>query len=284
MLDETEFKWQLRRLRGEYRDDNAWVQRWAGWNDDERMDWFIDCAYQLYRRTATNTLQMTVLGGTAIRMDESLIQSFGVTGVTGIQDGKTKGITYREMIRRLQRSVEAAANGTDDEMAPVTQRGSILSERGWSPILNDALLVGAMTSGQEFLLGLTQAERTAWNRINADKVTKFGVRSVAFDQDDAKEAWREFLASRRRMFFDRFTPRVFTREVLGLCFFGYEPEFSWHQLRFRPGPAGVHPDFATYLRKLRDTGFTHPTDKPAVLATISEFLFGEEDALTRRAA
>lgn len=293
MLSEQDFKATLRRLRDDYRRDNGWVQRWADWDDDEKMGRFIDCAYALYQATASNALKLTVLGGTEIRMDESLIASFGVTGVNGIQDSKTKAVIWKEVTRRIlwaedvnDKFRKMARTPSERQVrnampSPVVRTGSILSERGWTPILNDALIVGAVTARQSFDVGLTAGERATWQRLNGDKVTKFAARTVAFDPSEAKAAWQEFMASRKKMFFDRAVPRVFTREVLGLSFFGYEPEFSWHGLRFRPGPTRARPDFGDYLRKLRAAGFGHPTDKKKVLEAVSKFLFGEEDALTR---
>ncbi|MFD1216058.1 hypothetical protein ACFQ2X_05560 [Microbulbifer celer] len=92
-------------------------------------------------------------------------------------------------------------------------------------------------------------------------------------------AWKQFLNSQQTMFFTGRTPRVFTRELLGLKFFGYKPEFSWNQLSFGPDSrATIRPDFQTYLRKLREVRF-EAGDRARVTQEISTFLFGEQNAL-----
>jgi hypothetical protein len=75
-------------------------------------------------------------------------------------------------------------------------------------------------------------------------------------------------------------PRVFTRELLGLHFFGYKPEISWHQLGFHAGTGRrVPPDFRTYLRELRDVGFHAPADQVKIMETISMYLFNDRKAI-----
>jgi hypothetical protein len=75
-------------------------------------------------------------------------------------------------------------------------------------------------------------------------------------------------------------PRVFTRELLGLHFFGYKPEFSWHQLGFHAGAGRrVPPDFRTYLQKLRDIGFHAPADQAKIMEAISIYLFNDPTAI-----
>jgi hypothetical protein len=74
-------------------------------------------------------------------------------------------------------------------------------------------------------------------------------------------------------------PRVFTRELLGLSFFGYKPQFTWHQLAFAP-PGGnrAMPDFRTYVTELHKVGF-HSADQATIMATISKYLFNDSKAL-----
>jgi hypothetical protein len=118
--------------------------------------------------------------------------------------------------------------------------------------------------------------------MNGAKVNKAAVLAAQFG-GTAKltDAWKKFLNSQKRMFFFPWGgPRVFTREILGLNFFGYVPEFSWHQLGFRPGSGRrERPDFRTYLRKLRDVGFQAPANQAAIMETISTYLFNDRAAI-----
>jgi hypothetical protein len=75
-------------------------------------------------------------------------------------------------------------------------------------------------------------------------------------------------------------PRVFTRELLGLHFFGYKSDFSWHQLGFYAGAGKrMPPDFRTYLEKLREVGFHSPSNQTKIMETISMYLFNDRKAI-----
>lgn len=282
MLTVQQYTQQIFDLRQQYRDDNKWVGDWAeSWNDEAVMTKFIDFAYKLYAATARNALQLTVLGGTEIRLEDSYIRNFGVTAANGIQDEATAVCVRGEQVRR--RWVAKKGKNHHSARVAVTGVGSILSEKGWTPILNDSLILGAITCGQEFYLGLTPAEQSDWALMNGHKLSRVAVTAASYGQNPAIiNAWKDFLNSQKRMFFFPWGgPRVFTRELLGLAFFGYQPEFSWHQLGFYPSRSGKRerPDFRTYLRKLREAGYQAPTDQDKVIQIISEFLFNDPRAL-----
>jgi hypothetical protein len=285
MLPVQQFTNQLFTLKDQYRRDNAWIGNWdESWNDEAIMTKFIGFAYALYAATARNVLNLTVLGGTEIRLDDTYVRNFGVTAANGIQDKETERSVREEQTRRGWRAINPhpSSRNPDKSPAPVTGVGSILSEKGWTPILNDSLILGAITAGQDFALGLTPAEQTDWNVMNGAKANRTAVVAARFGDTPALiNAWKSFLNSQKRMFFFPWGgPRVFTRELLGLHFFGYKPEFSWHQLGFH-ADAGkrVPPDFRTYLQKLRDVGFQAPANQAKIMETISIYLFNDPTAI-----
>lgn len=285
MLSKPEFIRQLFQLKDQYRNDNEWVGRWTEtWNTPAVMSQFIEAAYNLYAATATNALQLTLLGGTQIRLDQQLIMSFGVTGVSGIQDDTTRRLVHDEILRRKV-NVESAgvrpdSKNPDKVATPVTGCGSILSEERWTPILNDALILGAITGGQTFALALTPDEQHDWEKMNGPKVHRTAVLAAGFDDIALKNAWKGFFNAHPKMFFDSFGPRVFTRELLGLKWFGYKPEFSWHQLGFSASSGTKEiPSFENYITKLQSIHFQHPCDKVAITAELSTFFFGDVSAL-----
>ncbi|MEM9586219.1 MAG: hypothetical protein AAGA03_02965 [Planctomycetota bacterium] len=290
MLSKKQFTEQIfdTDLRRDYRDDNRWVETMIGnWSDETVMTNFIGCAYKVYSATATNALQLTILGGTEIRFDDSMIRNFGVTAANGTQDAETSKYVRQEIRRRRMRSHNQnekrpfLSNAPHRRITPVKGVGSILSEKGWTPILNDALIIGAINARQEFAIALTPKEQKHWKRLNDSKITKVAATSAAFGASAALiKAWKEFFNTKAYVFFRGQYPRVFARELLGLYFFGYEPVFSWHQLGFRRKDPTLRPDFRTYIDKLRDVGFQGPTNKTRVMKTLSEFLFNDEDALT----
>jgi len=286
MLTVQQYTNQLFDLRDEYRQDNAWVGKWnESWNDEDVMTKFIGFGYNLYAATARNALHLTVLGGTEIRLDETYIRNFGVTAANGIQDAETKKWVSSEQRRRaIRRAFPQRTQNPDRSVVSVTGVGSILSEEGWTPILNDSLILGAITGGQDFALGLTPAEQADWNVMNGASINRTAVLSARFGGSAAMlDAWKSFFNSQKRMFFFEWGgPRVFTRELLGLSFFGYKPEFSWHQLGFYPAPGKrIPPDFRTYVRKLRELGFHDPTpqNQAKMTAAISTFLFSDPAAI-----
>ncbi|WP_152049235.1 hypothetical protein [Tautonia marina] len=316
MLSEDNFKAQLDDLKQQYRDDNAWVGKWnpGSWNDDEMMEEYIEAAWNLYAATATNKLKMTILGGTAIRMNIQLIKNFGVTGANGIQDRVTGRIVQNERQTRALRArfpkdgagvlnprfLERSANTPElrqerDQLkqqtaarlaSPVTLGGSILSEQNWTPILNDALILGGITSGQIFRLGLIPEEQAAWRKLFATYSNKAqqGVINRHGRSQMCDDTWKQFFNSNRSIFFEPWGPRVFTRELLGLSFFGYKPKFSWHELYFIPDRAGMpDPTPQRYLEGLREVQFEarprRPANESKIMRAISKFLFGNELAL-----
>lgn len=278
MLSKRQYVDEIFALRDEYRQDNQWVGAWdESWNDAGVMTRFIEAAYKLYHATSTNALRLTLLGGTEIRLDRPMVKNFGVTAANGIQDPQTK-LWVEHAIYSRKQIARGAAVGLRTP-ASVTGSGSILSEKMWTPILNDSLILGAITAGQDFVLALTPEEQRDWERMNGAKVTKTQVMASRFGESlPMKNAWKTFINAHKRMFFDAWGPRVFAREILGLKWFGYKPEFSWHQLGFSPTRREM-PSFKTYLSKLRDVHFQKPCDEIAVGKEISTFLFGDARAL-----
>ena len=282
MLSRQQFTKQLFGLKNQYRLDNAWVSDWEeSWLDEDVMTRFILYAYALYAATASNALRLTVLGGTEIRKDEAYVRSFGVTAATGIQEQETRRLVIAESrMRKLRKkNPHPRARNPDRTLVPVTGVGSILSEKGWTPILNDSLILGAIAGGQDFAVGLTPAEQIDWEAMNGAKANKTATLHAQYDDTELKNAWKAFFNSQKRMFFFPWGgPRVFTRELLGLHFFGYKPEFSWQQLGFYAGKR-VPPDFRTYLRKLHKVGFHAPANQTKIMETISTYLFNDPRAI-----
>ena len=308
MLTERAFVEELNRRKERYRRDNAWV---SWWNEPEQMVEMITCAWKLYELTATNVYKLTLLGGTEIRMDMDYIRSFGVTGANGIQDKKTRERIHR-IVNKLNRSVTRL--NKRDRLASVkrgVQRrdangnwgypaarekpfkksqfmgGAILSEKGWTPMLNDALIIGATTAGQQFALGLTPDEQAKWDNRNGGRVTKVSVAKSKFDLSECKAAWKAFLQDNLGMLFDdgRRNPRVLARELIGLSTFGYQPEFSWHQLGFSrknvKASRAYDPTFGRYLDALTDADF-RKKDRTRILSVLGEFLFEDPTCFTQR--
>ncbi|MCC9601937.1 hypothetical protein LOC67_15355 [Stieleria sp. JC731] len=288
MLSKAEFVSQFTyELKRDYLCHNAWYAKYVrDWTKEDILTVLINAAYKLYCATATNALELTILGGTEIRTDSALVRGFGVTAANGIQDATTRKIVLDELVRRDVANKSQFINDANPAIRPqkynrITKIGSILSEKHWSPILNDTLIIGATTAGQQFKLALTAEEQVDWHHTNGRKVNRVAVLRANFDKNECKNAWKAFFRSNIQMFFRDGTPRVFARELIGLCAFGYQPDFSWHELGFRRTKAGkkITPTFRKYLSALVDAKF-QDNDREEILKTLGTFLFGDNKALT----
>ena len=142
--------------------------------------------------------------------------------------------------------------------------GSILSDRNWSPLLNDSYILGGIHAGFEFHFAEDAAS------------AEFATMPV---QLTPVQKWQAFFKKHPETFWDDKThlPRVLSRELIGLKTFGYRPEFSPHQLSFRPTGSG-NATFIRYLDALAAGGYTGK-DRVRVLEALSVFLFGTVAAL-----
>lgn len=311
VLTKKQFTTQLWNLRNVYRRDNHWVQFVVkpSWMFDYNMRLYIDAAYKLYDATANNHLKLTLLGGTNIRLAERLLANFGVTGVNGIQDDATDDIVVREQgLRNAGKGMPVHDHGTragrpvgQVRRVPMTGVGSILSEKRWTPLLNDALIIGGATANHAFEIALEEGEHELFRRCSDNNAVPFN-RPVAtpgnpltpqqiqlrdrqdrFNNDSFTSAaiWREFVQKNIGMLWDmgRNNPRVLARELLGLSFLGYEPIFSGQKLGFQRVDGAPNPTFQDYTDQLSDVGFEAAQNRIPIIKAISRFLFNDEKAV-----
>lgn len=290
------FKLEIDPVIDIYRQDNSWVGDWdPSWNDDDVMEMFIKSAYLLYRVTSKNELKLTVLGGTGVRMFKELLLNFGVTGATGIQDDETalafkkkKPGLWNRMFCKSRLPQRPSANQV---------AGAILSEKNWTPLLNDALIIGAIRSGQQFHIALEQNERALFAECRDDLMKAERRRMIqenytlveahrelgrlSLNRDYQKKLWRMFLNRNHSMLWDanKNNPRVLARELLGLSFFGYQPVFDYDTLKFKPPRHAVNPAFNAYAYGLRNLKFHDSSARRNIMETLSDFLFHDKRAV-----
>ncbi|MEP3667638.1 MAG: hypothetical protein ABJN42_13015, partial [Roseibium sp.] len=192
-----------------------------------------------------------------------------------------------------------AAN-PDNRVVPVTGVGSILSEDRWTPILNDALIVGSATAQHDFVIALDRYEQGIWRecevtlrpeleRMRARYAHAFGGRPPDAFLKNTEEyrhmVWQRFFSWNLGMFWDsRFNnPRVLTRELLGLAMFGYEVKLGDKQIGFRPRINAPDPTFTDYVNGLRILRFQDNRARARIMRAISTFLLGNRYAISFRA-
>jgi hypothetical protein len=244
-LNITQYYEQVAPLADRYKMENKWV---TWWGDDR----FILNAYRLYVAATKAALGFIVLGDTKIRKDPSLVQNFGLASAGGVQEKEELAL-----VERLQRERKLLPSSPK-----VVGPGSILSDKNWTPLLNDSLMMGGFHTSQDFVFAEDRAS------------------GVPNTTGDAKSWWLSIFNKYPDIIWNNQyrIPRVFARELLGLKTFGYTPVFSNSQLGFRPG-AGTGATFRAYLDSLSTYNFS-TNDKDRIAGGISEFLFGDRSAIS----
>lgn len=282
MLSRNRFVQELNALKTEYRINNPWAQNFFQWNDEAVMARYIEAAYRLYMAAARNELKLVVLGDTEIRSMSVLMKNFGLLSANGLQEQADRAKVERtERFRDEYRSVR---HGYPEVLGP----GSILSDKMWTPILNDAMMIGAIQGRQPFYIALNTSEQAVWNKYGFDytrvseHAAKFGtqVNRATSNLDVYQRQWLNFFKQQPHMIWRGGFPRVLARELLALKFFGYGPVFSKTGLGFENGrrnSIGL-PGFRAYNNALMRVGF-FANDKQRVVGAISEFLFDDASLL-----
>jgi hypothetical protein len=301
LLQWREFKREIDALVTIYRQDNAWVGKWKGasWNFEFHMYHYIRAAFRLYRATAENRLKYVLLGGTEIRKNAEYILQFGVTAANGIQDDETvQGVSQADAFRTgvvTAPRAQAAVN-PDNRIIQAQGGGSILSERGWTPILNDALIIGSATAQHDFVIALDQYEQGIWReceaslkphlaRMHARYAGRFGGNPPESFLKNTEEyrlmVWQRFFSWNMQMFWDTKLniPRVLTRELLGLSMFGYEVKLGDKQIGFKPNTNAPDPTFAAYVNGLRALRMHDSRARSNIMQALSTYLLGDNHAI-----
>jgi hypothetical protein len=241
---------------------NTWCTWWSTRPGLDEVN-----AWRLYRCAFGSSLGMLLLGSAKIRKDPALVGNFGVTSGAGPTDPQEIALVRElEQLRQTMRQAPGLADAPD-----VMGTGSILSDKTWTPLLNDAFILGGVHAGHEFHL----AEDAAQHYFEFRQTRALFEKKK--DAADAKEQWTGFFRAHPEMLWDKKVgaPRVLARELIGLKTFGYSPEFSPQQLSFAP-TAGRPATFKRYLDALLAAGCLKG-GSDQVLAAVSGFLFGRED-------
>jgi hypothetical protein len=165
----------------------------------------------------------------------------------------------------------SASTTTASRAVPVVGSGSILSTRGWSPMLNDSFIMGGVHSGHQFHVALNNEEAGLFGRTSNSGLT-------------GRDNWRLFIRANPRMLWDseRGVPRVLMREFICLQASGYQPNFEKQELIFGSKKDGASDKaiFRVYLKALREVGFHDAArSKDKMVSAVAEFLFGDKEAL-----
>lgn len=246
-----------------YPADNTWFR----WGDAAHILY----AWNMYNCASHSSLGFLLLGDTKIRSDRELVLNFGLSSAHGVQEQNDL-----QMIAELLGKRRANASPANP-LIPVEGPGSILSDKKWSPLLNDSFILSGIHAQFEFHLAESSFESPG---------ALPEPRGVRFDDQQAhRSRWQQFFLRHPEMLWRGGFPRVFARELIGLMQFGYTPAFTSIGLGFlcQSGAAAQAADFQRYLDALAAVNF-HRNDEARVLSRIALFLFGDERALRPSAA
>jgi hypothetical protein len=272
---------ELKTILPRYKADNAWVYWWDKDGAANALN-----GWRMYEKASQNALGFLLLGDTAIRTNKALLVNFGLTSAHGVQEEKDKAMI--EALMGERRAVATAARPATDLLGP----GSILSDKSWTPMLNDSFVLGGVNACQEFHLAddafhtftpppkpVAPPSLVGQGRSAFGDLAKPQAPSAA---DQAKAKWQAYFQATPSVFWQtQFgVPRVFARELLGLAAFGYEPVFTMQELGFECVDRGkaASATFTDYINILHAVNFGS-NDKPTILAAISQYLFGSKSVL-----
>jgi len=249
---------------------------WFKWSDND--DDLIHNAWRLYKCSNQNELDMLLLGDAKIRSG-NLLENFGLASGNGLDDARE--------IRQID-EVRARRTGLalGDPVVDPLGLGSILNDKAWTPLLNDAFILGGVHAGQDFHWaeeGYAQHAAVGEQEFLQTRGA-FGAAAPQYQnallRDEAyyKGRLQHYLLGHSN-FWSQGIIRIFAREVLGLKRFGYSFVITGQAMSFAPGGGGAAATFEDYLNSLNDTGYFGKDPAP-IKASLSDFFFGDPGALS----
>jgi hypothetical protein len=262
--------------RHRYEAEHAWFH----WGDPST---YVFSAWRMYRCASQSALGFLLLGDTKIRKDPTLVMNFGLASAHGVQDAEEL-----KMIGELLARRQGLAGIRSGPATPVLGPGAILSDRNWTPLLNDSFLLGGIHRGWDFHLAEEGFDQ--FNFLGPQEFLRrreaFGpaapqyAAALARGPEYYQQKWKHYLVGHPDAIWKGGIPRVFARELIGLKTFGYVPRFTSSELGFccQNFGAARTADFERYLNALGAVGLNQ-NNRVGVLSSIAEFLFGTAEAL-----
>ena len=176
----------------------AWYQPGSQKKESEK-------AWLMYQAARDNHLGLLVLGKSDIRTDADMVTNFGYTSVHGTESGRPDQLAWEGTQRR--RAIRPQSDELHNEtLGP----GSILCDKDWSPMLNDAFILGGIHGDNQFELTLPFAVDHSDHDISSHL------------DENPQWLWPE----------EQSFPSVLMRELTGLQLAGYQAHFSEAGLTF----------------------------------------------------
>lgn len=308
-IDKKIFAAEVRKHYATIQGQNSWAKKYfelemtSTCPDAQAVESAERC-WSLYVASRDNALGMLLLGEVSMRSKLALVQNFGLTSASGHEDEEPwlspwLGFDLRDPASARPNLTKIPSGTLDADknrrLQPLQGPGSILSDRRWTPLMNDAWLLGGVHKRQGFHLvteGLGQHKlETALTAITRKLV--FEAKRAKFDptltprpaehQAKVQAIWQRWFLDNPTCLYESWGPRVLVRELIGLMRFGYRPVFSRQELAFECDDtnAAEGATIWAYSEALNTLSFHQGSDisaKTKVLKALSNWLFGVDDA------
>jgi len=264
---------KLRELRADYVAENGWFRFYVDGNEPMNPDKFADAAGRAYEHVKSATVPL-LLGDTKLRSDAALVANFGVSdGESASASAASSSSAARSsssgivVAGNLTRAGSSATAARDEEPS-----GGILDNNKWSPMLNDAFIMGGIHNHKQFVFTPVDGDLAF---VKSIMPSGHGADPKQQHINAAIPAWRAFFQTRQYLLWDRNYPRVLVRELLGLEHFGYQAQPTTVDLSFQVGDvaAADTATFKEYCKYLKDSGYRDRKRKD-VMQILARFLFG----------
>jgi len=281
---------KVKELAARYMADNSWFRFYTGTPGLEVMspEKYADAAGWAYVHVQKAVVPL-VLGDTKLRSDQELVSNFGLSDSDSARAAAQPAAPRPAVPIAGSASVPIAGASARPPGAPspgtpppAGAPGGILSNAKWSPMLNDAFILGGINSNKQFVFAPVGDDMTFFSSI-APSSSSAAVPGASKEQQiqAGSTVWKQFFLAKPYLLWDRGFPRVFARELLGLAKFGYKVAPTAVNLSFDCPNSAVPPPnhtFADYLTDLTQHEFEKPSARK-VLGAIAQYLFGDEHAL-----
>ncbi|NIF46822.1 hypothetical protein F3J28_03440 [Enterobacter sp. Ap-1006] len=279
-MNKTSFMSELKDIYSTSLHHNQWAKDYflldMPKNESLHGDINAERCWGIYNVSKRNQLGMLLLGEESMRKQKSLVQNFGLNSFYG------HGVSEPWLGGWLN------SNSCADNS--IRKSGSILSDRMWNPLMNDAWLLGGIHHYQDFHLvceGIGHQrlvdkmnELPLQTAVGARQLFRFGCNAPSFSASDHNAKiisnWKKWFADNPTVFYAPWGPRVFVREAIGLMIFGYKPKFTAHEVLFycNDKMSARKASFKAYFNALSDVGYHDGISKKMkVLNTLHNWLF-----------
>lgn len=269
---------ELKGLTASYIADNSWFRFYsASGTEPMSPDKYAEAAGRAFVHSKKAVVPL-LLGDSKLRTDQEVVDNFGVSDAEAANAGGSSAASASARSAAPPVPVAGGPPRPASSSASATAPGAVLSNSKWSPMLNDAFILGGIKHKKQFVYAPVGDELSFVRSIAPSGTAPPGATKEQQIQA-GMTVWKAFFLAKPVQLWDRGFPRVFARELLGLKKFGYKAAPTSTNLAFDcPLPDPPSANFANYLTYLTECHFQEPS-KQRVLEEIGEFLFNDKQAL-----